>query len=70
LTPLKPSVVRSQQQDRCRCKKCDEKRKRQLSDKVAKVKPYDRRMSVYSLKNLNRGSKAAKVAGKLRKFVK
>lgn len=44
--------------DRCKCKK-NEKHEPDPSDVVANVKVYKRRMSNWSLKNLNRGTKAA-----------
>lgn len=47
--------------DRCRCKKCKDqrqkKRKKSPSDTIAHMKPFNRRMSTYSLKNLRRGAK-------------
>jgi hypothetical protein len=46
-------------EDKCRCK--ERKHPRDPSDKVANVTQYRRRMSNWSLKNLNRGTKAAKV---------
>jgi hypothetical protein len=51
--------------ERCKCKK-NEKHEPDPSDVVANVKVYKRRMSTWSLKNLNRGTKAAKL---LQRFI-
>lgn len=62
-----PNFVRTQedQDDRCRCRK-NEKHEPDPSDTVADVHVYKRRMSNWSLRNLNRGTKAAKL---LEKFI-
>lgn len=46
-------------EDRCNCRK--RKHEPDPSDTIANVTPYRRRMSNWSLKNLNRGTKAAKL---------
>lgn len=64
-TPLQQST----DDDRCRCPKPRKKRK-SPSDKVAQIGTYKRRLSTYSLDNLNRGRRAGKGASKLaRKFL-
>lgn len=54
----------TKEDDRCRCK--ENKHEPDPSDVVANVKVYKRRMSNWSLKNLNRGTKAANL---VRKFL-
>jgi hypothetical protein len=45
--------------ERDRCEECEEdrERRRKPSDVVARVKQFSRRMSQWSLDNLNRGTK-------------
>lgn len=56
-TPFQPTTT---DEDQCRCQKCkkcrrNKKRAQKLSDKLAHIEPFTRRISVYSLKNLRRG---------------
>jgi len=64
--PLKMyAPTQTDEDERCRCKK-NEKHEEDPSDVIANVKVYKRRMSNWSLKNLNRGTKAAKL---LQRFI-
>lgn len=54
--PLVPSETTTETDDRCRCReKKPKKKKKSPSAVIAHLKPFDRRMSTYSLKNLRRG---------------
>lgn len=55
---LLPFAQPQTKRDRCDCR--DRKHERRPSDKVANVKTFRRRMSEWSLKNLNRGRKRGK----------
>jgi len=56
-----PTEVTQDIEDRCKCEdKKPKKRKKKPSEKVANVRPYQRRMSEYSLANLNQGPKAVR----------
>jgi hypothetical protein len=53
-----PTSTATDEDDRCRCReKKPKKRKKSPSSVVAHLKPFDRRMSTYSLKNLRRGAR-------------
>lgn len=49
-----PTITTTTEEDRCKCKE-PKKRKREPSNVIAHLKPFDRRMSKRSLKNLKRG---------------
>lgn len=63
--PFGPMALKTDTEEkRCRCKKCkkckENRNRKDPSDKIANVKVYRRRMSNWSLKNLNRGTRAGR----------